>query len=738
MSFALGSFAVVVGPAGCVEADRGECREEQGPFQALVTRVADAFGFDRGARLAGRWCQPCVGGQRGGVGEGLARDFRDEDGCGPDRDSRHGGQDRVKRVGLHQAFQVFGDVATLGVQCDQLPGQVRDDQTSRVGAHDYDALFGHGGQQCGGPGGVAPGPVFLELRIDPRGAGALQLGRGGPGGQDFQHGIVFQPGSQHPLQGRVDLGEQAADPVAGLGDLPGQVQVEAGEHAQGGFVLVRDHDAAQGVGHGACRFGDDERVLFIGFRGARVHVCDPAHAQPGQVGDRDAQVLGHRDGQGADGRRLIHDHQHGALGTQLLVHGDEFGLVVGQRFVPDLGAVPGYGAGPVIGLAHVQSDIDVDITADHARFPFELVIPTGRPTTGSAVLHPRYDKRPSFWRRAPYQQSLRCLPALVATPPGSLGDRGKTPCQGWLADSPIIVDEATIKKITGLIENMTYAGIDEYFSVSRSLATVSSHADQMLIRNCRIGLRAKEGCVGHLDYLTVEHCETGIELLQQSVANIKKVALRRNGTALAIINSASHNEGGIVWGTGADANVREVYSAGASGELRAMMWTGETMGASATTGHRALFNIGNDYTQKTITGPVHEETLITGFPRSLPRAYFRNVGKHFQLSLLATITGATSVHPVQVIARVGENMLASVVISTSGTQRVEFDTVCIHDITQHLTSGTVSGAGPTSTNVSVVSEVLAGDPSAVATVNLYYRPCQSGQELTMHTCELAG
>lgn len=290
----------------------------------------------------------------------------------------------------------------------------------------------------------------------------------------------------------------------------------------------------------------------------------------------------------------------------------------------------------------------------------------------------------------------------------------------------------------GLIENMTYAGIDEYFSVSRSLATVSSHADQMLIRNCRIGLRAKEGCVGHLDYLTVEDCETGIELLQQSVANLKAVALRRNGTALAIINSASHNEGGIIWGTGADANGREVYSAGASGELRTMMWTGETMGASATTGHRALFNIGNDYTQKTITGPSHTEKLITSFSKALPRAYFRNVGKHFHLSLLATITGATSDHPVKVIARIGKGLLASVVIITSGTQRIEFDTVCIHDVTKHLTSGTVSGAGPTSTNVSVVSDVLSGDAAAVATVNLYFRPGQSGQELIMHTCELAG
>lgn len=290
----------------------------------------------------------------------------------------------------------------------------------------------------------------------------------------------------------------------------------------------------------------------------------------------------------------------------------------------------------------------------------------------------------------------------------------------------------------GLIENMTYAGIDEYFGVTRSLATVTSHVDQMLIRNCRIGLRAKEGCVGHLDYLTVEGCDTGIELLQQSVANCKAVALRRNGTGLAIINSASHNEGGIIWGSGVDANEREVYSAGASGELRALMWAGETMGAKAVTGHRALFNIGNDYTQKTITGQAEQDTLITTFPKVLPVAYFRNIGKHFKLVLLATITGVSPEHPSQVIVRIGMKIFGTVNITTSGTQKIEFDTVCIRDITQHLTSGMVSGAGATSTRVTLASDLLSGDPSAVATVNLYYRPGKVDHELTMHTCELSG
>ncbi|MNW62258.1 hypothetical protein D3C74_403760 [compost metagenome] len=93
----------------------------------------------------------------------------------------------------------------------------------------------------------------------------LQLRRCRPGCEDLQHRVVFQPRAKNAFQWRVDLGEQPADPVAGLGDLPGQIQVESGEHAQGGFILVRDLDTAQRVRHGARRISDDERVFSSVF-----------------------------------------------------------------------------------------------------------------------------------------------------------------------------------------------------------------------------------------------------------------------------------------------------------------------------------------------------------------------------------------------------------------------------------------------------------------------------------------
>ena len=69
--------------------------------------------------------EPGVGGQLGAGVEGLAQGLGQEDGGGPDPDPGHGGQDLVKRVGLHQGLDLGGDIGPLGVQGDELPGQVR-------------------------------------------------------------------------------------------------------------------------------------------------------------------------------------------------------------------------------------------------------------------------------------------------------------------------------------------------------------------------------------------------------------------------------------------------------------------------------------------------------------------------------------------------------------------------------------------------------------------------------------
>ena len=95
-------------------------------------------------------------------GEGLAQSPGQEDSGGPDPDPGHGGQDRVKRVGLHQSLDLGGDIRSLGVQGDELARQVRQDDTGRVGPRDGDGLLAQGIDNRLRPQGVALGAVGLE------------------------------------------------------------------------------------------------------------------------------------------------------------------------------------------------------------------------------------------------------------------------------------------------------------------------------------------------------------------------------------------------------------------------------------------------------------------------------------------------------------------------------------------------------------------------------------------------
>lgn len=143
---------------------------------------------------------------------------------GPGKD---GGQDLVKRVGLHQGLDLGGDIGPQGVQSDELPGQVRQHRCGGVGAGDHHGLAFQGRDDLGGPDGVTPTPVLREPGVNPCLTRALQLGRGGLGGDDLQDGVVLQPRPHHRLQGGVDLGVQTPDPVSGLvpgGPGPGRNQ----------------------------------------------------------------------------------------------------------------------------------------------------------------------------------------------------------------------------------------------------------------------------------------------------------------------------------------------------------------------------------------------------------------------------------------------------------------------------------------------------------------------------------
>ena len=126
MTLALVSFALVVRPADGVGAQGGDGGGEHGALEPLVAAVGDMLAPDGGARSSGHRCQAGVGGQLG------AGAWRSCPGSRPARtaaagtpDPGHGDQDLIKRVGLHQGLDLGGGIGPLGVQGDELPGQVR-------------------------------------------------------------------------------------------------------------------------------------------------------------------------------------------------------------------------------------------------------------------------------------------------------------------------------------------------------------------------------------------------------------------------------------------------------------------------------------------------------------------------------------------------------------------------------------------------------------------------------------
>jgi hypothetical protein len=64
---------------------------------------------------------------------------------------------------------------------------------------------------------------------------------------------VLHSRSEDTFEGRVDLGQQAADAVGDPGSLPGEVVVEADQDFQLGESLVADIDPAKRVRQGAGR-----------------------------------------------------------------------------------------------------------------------------------------------------------------------------------------------------------------------------------------------------------------------------------------------------------------------------------------------------------------------------------------------------------------------------------------------------------------------------------------------------
>ena len=207
-----------------------------------------------------------------GGGEVLADDFGEDPGCGPDADAGHRGQDLVKRVGLHEFLDLGAGSRRVAAQVRELRGQVRQDDRRRRRCRGRRRSARRGRRRSLGAAGRQPRGVLACSRVRDPWPARPCAGRAGVGqrGQQLEDGRVIQVRAQDPFQGGVDLGEQAADPVARSGGLAGQVVVEADEHGQLGDVRRRRR-RAQGVRHGAGGVGDDvaSRASVLASPGCR-------------------------------------------------------------------------------------------------------------------------------------------------------------------------------------------------------------------------------------------------------------------------------------------------------------------------------------------------------------------------------------------------------------------------------------------------------------------------------------
>ncbi len=122
--------------------------------------------------------------------------------------------------------------------------------------------------------------------------------------------------SENSLERRMDLSKQAANAVAGLRDLSGEVVIEAAQHGELGELLVGQSKRAQRMRHRASGFGDDRGIAGIGLGFASVQIGNAAHGQSGQIGDEYALSSGDGYRKRTDGGRLIDDEQRGSRQTE--------------------------------------------------------------------------------------------------------------------------------------------------------------------------------------------------------------------------------------------------------------------------------------------------------------------------------------------------------------------------------------------------------------------------------------
>ncbi len=256
-----------------------------------------------------------------------------------------------------------------------------------------------------------------------------------------------------------------------------------------------------------------------------------------------------------------------------------------------------------------------------------------------------------------------------------------------------VLDHCTYYVVGGVVENLRKHGIQEHHHVFRSFDTVTSYDRQMIIRNCPIGLKAKENCNGHVDYLTIEDCGTGMQLNGMSVSNLKWLRLRRNGVGLAVVNSQVHNTRGVQFGAGDDSNKRDLVELGLSADLTGWGWQDGTFPNETNHSHRQLLTVAADYRTRVSSGK--KRTTVSRLAAAIRGARYRVAGTRFRVVVRGTMTTRLR-KAAHVVVRVGAQEAARIELQrgtrTDSAFELDAEFVCAADGDQQLVTVRAIGA----------------------------------------------
>ena len=243
-----------------------------------------------------------------------------------------------------------------------------------------------------------------------------------------------------------------------------------------------------------------------------------------------------------------------------------------------------------------------------------------------------------------------------------------------------VLDHCTYAVAGGIVENLTKHGVQEHHHVFRSYDIARSYDEQLVIRGCPIGLKAKENCNGHVDYLTIEDCGTGMQLNGMSVANLRFLRLRRNGVGLAVVNSQVHNTSSVQFGEGDDANERDLVELGVSADLTSWGWQEGSFARTTTNAHRPLLTLGASYDDEDVDSR-HPRAHVE-LRRVVRARRYRAAGTRFRVVVRGVVTQRLA-RAATLDVRLDDDVLAHLVVpprTRAGTAfEAEVEVVCARD-----------------------------------------------------------